>query len=234
MSLSSLCGWRKPCSRGRRAAPARTRPRLEQLEVRCLPTTWTVVSPADSGVGTLRDDIANASGGEAIAFDPSLNWQAITLTSGELFIDKSLSISGPGAGQLAVSGGFLDRVFEVAKGASLTLSGLTITDGEASQGGGILNHGTLIVNKAAITGNLAVGGSAGVTGSAEGGGIWNDVSAVLRVTGCRIADNDALALFGYASGGGVQNYGHAVLSASTLDGNEAVGAPDGLGQGLGG
>jgi hypothetical protein len=240
-SLSSLCGWRKP--RARRAAPARVRPRLEPLEGRCLPSTLTVVSPADSGVGTLRDDIAAAASGDRITFDPSLSGQTITLTSGELTVDKNLTIAGPGAGQLAVSGGFLDRVFEVAQGAQLTLSGLTVTDGEANFGGGILNHGTLVLNKAAVTDNLAVGTAGapadlfpanGPSASAEGGGVWSDFGSVLRVTGSRIAGNEALAVAGYASGGGVQNYGHAVLTASTLDDNQAVAAPGGFAQGLGG
>src|SRR6266516_811478 len=49
----------------------------------------------------------------------------ITLTSGELLLTKNLTIQGPGASQLAISGSG-SRAFEVAQGSALTLIGLTI------------------------------------------------------------------------------------------------------------
>ena len=67
----------------------------------------------------------------------------ITLTSGELLITDSVTINGPGANQLSVSGNNASRVFEIAAGLNVTISGLTITDGYApDQGGGILNDGS--------------------------------------------------------------------------------------------
>ena len=44
---------------------------------------------------SLRDAIAAANDGDTIQFDAALNGQTITLTSGELVIDKSITISGP-------------------------------------------------------------------------------------------------------------------------------------------
>src|SRR5262245_49313922 len=72
-------------------------PRLEFLEGRSLPSTLTVLNNADSGPGSLRERIAAASSGDTIVFDAALKNQTITLTSGELKIDKSLDIEGPGA-----------------------------------------------------------------------------------------------------------------------------------------
>ena len=77
-------------------------------------------------------------------------------------------ISGPGAEKLAVSGNAKDRVFHVT-GGNVTISGLTITNGDASGnvlgGGGIYNdHSTLTVDNSTISGNLAD----------QGGGICND------------------------------------------------------------
>ena len=78
-------------------------PQIEILEQRTVLSTWTVTSPADSGDGSLRAVIAAAQSGDQIVFDDSLEGQAITLTSGQLTIAKSLDIEGLGADQLTVS-----------------------------------------------------------------------------------------------------------------------------------
>src|SRR2546427_443147 len=83
--------------------------------------TILVTSLSDSGTGSLRQAIADASSGDAVS---STNG-TITLTSGELFIDKSLDIIGPGATNLAVSGSQTSRVFNIAVGATVKISGVT-------------------------------------------------------------------------------------------------------------
>lgn len=70
-------------------------------------TTLIVTTTAGSGAGSLRDTIAAASGGDTIQFAAALNGQAITLTSAEIVINKSLAITGPGASQLRDSNGAL-------------------------------------------------------------------------------------------------------------------------------
>ena len=57
----------------------------------------TVTTTADSGPGSLRNAIAEASGGGTITFAPSVTG-IITLTNGELAIGGNLTINGPGAG----------------------------------------------------------------------------------------------------------------------------------------
>jgi hypothetical protein len=93
-------GGNRPTIARRRAFPAH----LELLQDRTVLSTLTVLNALDSGAGSLRDTIKAASSGDTIAFAPSLNYQTITLTSGELAISKSLDIAGPGAGSLAISG----------------------------------------------------------------------------------------------------------------------------------
>src|SRR5258707_12513117 len=68
------------------------RPRMEALENRWLPSTLTVLNNLDSGPGSLRADIAAANSGDQIVFANSVH--AITLTSGELAVNKSLDIEG--------------------------------------------------------------------------------------------------------------------------------------------
>ena len=115
-----------------------------------MPSTLTVTNNLDSGAGSLRADIAAARSGDTIVFAPSLVGQTITLTSGELLIDKNLTIAGPAAG-VTVSGTNASRVFEVTtKAKQVTLSGLKISNGLAFIGGGILNHGTLTLSNSTV------------------------------------------------------------------------------------
>jgi len=67
----------------------RFRPRLEALEDRWMPSTLTVTNILDSGPGSLRAEIAAANSGDTINFASSLDGQTVTLTSGELLINKA-------------------------------------------------------------------------------------------------------------------------------------------------
>src|SRR5262249_7062380 len=151
MSLFSFLGVLKAVHRKSRASPpgrqrgyrypgVRFVPRLLELECRTLPSTLTVSNNADSGSGSLRDTHATAMMIDTITLDASLKDQTITLTSGELVIDKSLDIEGLGANHLAVSGNDASRVFDITSGGlTVTLAELALVHGRASQGAGIDN-----------------------------------------------------------------------------------------------
>src|SRR5207244_1512485 len=97
----------------------------------------------------------------------------ITLTSGELVISNSLSINGPGAKLLTISGNTNSRVFHVAPQGTVDIYGLTITGGrvvgatpaspylpgESVCGGGILNEGFLRLYDCSIASNSVAGGN---------------------------------------------------------------------------
>jgi hypothetical protein len=176
--------------------------------------TTTVMNTNDNGPGSLRQALADALDGDKINFDSSLNGQTITLTSGELLVNKSVAISGPGANTLAVDAEQASRVFNIASGKDVTISDLTVTNGSAPLpyrwGGGIYNdHATLTLNNCTVSGNTAVPGS--------GGGIYNDAdagSATLTITNCTISGNSAWP------GGGIYNHrGTVTITNSTLSGN---------------
>jgi hypothetical protein len=198
----------------RPSAAPRFRPRLEALEERWLPSTLTVTNNLDSGAGSLRAEIAVANNKDTIVFDNRLSGQTISLTSGELLVNKNLTIQGLGAGQLTVGNGYASRVFEIQAGATVTIAGLTIANGLADWGGGIDNAGTLTVSGCTLTGNQ--GG--------HGGGIYN--SGTLTVNGCTLTGNVA----GY--GGGIDNEWGATVNNSTLSGNAVSGGD--FNQGWGG
>ena len=98
----------------------------------------TVTSLADDGgEGTLRSQIADADAGDVIVFQASLTG-TIVLNS-ELVIQKNLTIDGPGARALRISGGDETRVLRVSEPtAEVEIEGVTIEHGEA---GGMLPFG---------------------------------------------------------------------------------------------
>jgi len=210
------------------------RPRLEALEGRVVLSTLTVTNTLDSGKGSLRYEIAHANKNTTIVFDPSLDGQTITLTSDELAITTGLTIQGPGAGQLAISGGKNWRVFDVNASAPVVLSGLTISNGVAhdrtgvheDDGGGILNLSTLTLSGCVVSGN-SIGEIIGLN---FGGGIDN--AGTLTLTGCTISNNSAFGAnvdFSSGYGGGIYNAGTLTVSTSTLSGNVAY---NGFGGGI--
>src|SRR4051812_37537859 len=139
----------------KRTRAHRSVPRLEALEDRTVPSTFTVQNLADSGPGSLRQAIlaANANpGADVIRFGQEARDGTIPLTGGELRITDSLTIDGPGADRLTVSGQGASRVFNVSGSATdVEIDDLTIADGLANTttalgpfgpvtlGGGLLN-----------------------------------------------------------------------------------------------
>lgn len=98
----------------------------------------------------------------------------ITLNGTELSITDSASSGAlriDGGGQITISGDGNSRVFLINNGANATLAGLTITDGQSSNGGGISNSGTLTLNNSTLSGN-----SAGI-----GGGISNSGTLTINL-----------------------------------------------------
>lgn len=216
MSLFTLLRSRiksAPAPQTKRRPATRFRPRLEALEDRALLSTLSVLNANDSGPNSLRAEIAAAHSGDTIAFAPALNGQTITLTSGELLINKNLTISGPGADELTISGNNHSRIFEVSKGAQVSVSGLTIAKGFAANGGGVLNNGTLTISDSTLSGNSATATAKGATHA--GGAIDN--FGTLSVNGCTLSANSAFP------GGGIDNNsnGTVTVSASSFSGNSA-------------
>jgi hypothetical protein len=192
------------------------------LECRCVPST--VTNLADAGPGSLRDALATTPSGGTVDFQPGLSG-TITLTSATLAITQDVTIAGPGADVITVSGSTvsLPRPFTIAPGVTVTIMGLTIANGNAGYGGtffgggAIYNGGFLTITACSLTGNRSLG--AADAGPAGGGGIYN--FGTLTVTWSMIAGN--VATGGSASGGGIYNAGTLTLVDSTVSGNHADG-----------
>ncbi len=239
-------------SRRRVPRPTPTRrsilPRLEVLEDRSLPSTFTVMNLNDSGSNSLRAAIA--SGDTTIDFAHGLHG-TITLTSGDLPISDSVTIDGPGANKLSVSGNDASRIFDISGSASVTIDGLTLTDGLATAGGGILLRGSasLSISNCTLSDNEALGSSPGSQTAPDGsGGAIEDTSpGALTVANSTFTSNTAIAVgpndpvvsskYVFAAGGAIDVYqantGSATISNSTFTGNQALGGSPGASAGGG-
>ncbi|ELS05671.1 putative calcium-binding protein, partial [Xenococcus sp. PCC 7305] len=157
-------------------------------------TTFIVNNNNDSGVGSLRQAIADANaaiGSDTIEFDNSLSGQQITLTSGELQITDDLTINGLGADLLTVSGNNTDRVFLIDDedgdiAIDVAFNGLTITQGNSDEGGGIRNRENLILTNSNIANNTG-------TGISNGGYSINSGSD-LTVTNSSVTNNSSTGI----------------------------------------
>ena len=159
--------------------------------------TITVTNTNDSGAGSLRQAIADAHHGDTVNFGIT---GTITLATGDLLVDKSITIHGPGSGNLTVDCNGSGRGFYVSSGVTATIAGMTITNGNGQGdlpfGAGIYNdHATLEVDKCTLSGNAAGFG---------GGGIYNS-SGTLTVNNSTFSGNWAAAPYFRGIGGGIYN-----------------------------
>ena len=184
--------------------------------------TLTVTNTADSGAGSLRRAILDASSGDTIQFDKALDGETIYLTSGELLINTSITISGPGPNLLGVSrtGGNL-RIFHITTGRTVTIEGLKIFGGYTNEpGGGILNEeAALTLNNCLVTGNFS---------GVAGGGLYSSgTSARLTVLNSEVSLNFAsgIAQGGGGSGGGISSDGTLTITHSIVGGNAVTNQP---------
>jgi hypothetical protein len=202
--------------------------------------TDSVTSKEDSGSGSLRAVIASAGSGDTITFAASLDGETIHLTSGVIGIDKSLTIEGPGPSELTVDAGHDSQVFTLTNG-SLSISGLTLTNGAALNKGGAIyteSAGSLTLSDCTFIGNTAggVGGSVDESNQGHGGAIYvSRSSGPTSISDSTFNANAAGgaggtgAESGLGSGGAIWDGGEMTLtvSGSSFTGNTAGGTGGG-------
>ena len=143
--------------------------------------TNTVTTLADSGPGSLRRTIVDSAPGDTIVF--AVTSGTLTVAQ-DLVIDRSLTIWGPGATNLSISGNHSTRILSVPGGVSAVISGFTLRDGQSSNGvngvvfsegnvspgtpgepgGAISTAGTLTLSECILRNNAAGRGGDGAPG----------------------------------------------------------------------
>jgi hypothetical protein len=187
--------------------------------------TYTVTNTSDTGAGSLRAALTSVnagSGGDTIVFSGVTG----TITLGtELGISQSVSINGPGANLLTISGNSTVRVLNVATGTAVTISGLTIANGFSTQGAGILSGGTLTVNNCVFASNVADDASV----SNIGGAINENSSSVTLTANNSTFSNNQATGSANAQGGAIYSSGTLLVNNSTFAGNSAQGRGGAIG-----
>src|SRR6266853_1868794 len=190
------------------------------LEARIAPATFIVNTLADTGMGSLRDAVNQANmhaGADMIVFDKALAPGVIHVLNTEIKITDTLTIKGPGIDIITLSGDSTRRIFNIdgatAALTPVTISGLTLIDGKATDGSGggaiysaeplnlknvvvassyaSFNGGGVAVvtttGKVSIVGSLIAGNT--TAASTFGGGLFLRADAGISIVKSTIADN---------------------------------------------
>ncbi len=216
-------------------------------------TSLVVTKTADTNDGlcdadcSLREALAisnTSTGTRSITFAPGVfaTPATIALTGGEITVTGSgqISIVGPGADLLTITGQSASRVFYL-NGTSTIISGVTITGGNGGgvfrpgESGGLLaNGGSLVLDGVAVSGNSAGGNSGGIlvtngasvqirgsavsnNSAANCGGIQADDGTSLSVTNSTFSGNSSVNVA--SVGAALCSYGTTVLQHVTISGN---------------
>jgi predicted outer membrane repeat protein len=248
----------------------RLRHGLELLEDRVVPAVLTVNTFADTSnifEMSLRNAIAivdsgNTSGlsdeeinqiagslgqNDTIVFASNLSG-TLKLTSPLPEITANVQILGLGASQLTIDGGGQNQIFSISStGLNVSISGLTLANGQAVNGGAIdlvppdggqFGNSNLTVNKCTFTGNQASNDGGGI--AFHGGSLtlnnctltnnssgW-DGGAVDATLGSMTLNNDSFSDNSSTDiGGAVDYYGPTTVQNCTFSDNSATGASPG-------
>ena len=172
---------------------------------------FVVTNTNDSGEGSLRQAIMDASDGDTITFHPSLEDATITLAS-TLIIDKDLIID---AGYLRnwpiTLSGYAVRAIHINQSKTVALIGLNVNgwseEYEGLDGAGIYNEGTLTLEDCELSHSwVAFGG---------GGGIFN--TGNVTMTNCVVSHN----FMDMGGAAGILNRGTMTITNSIISGNHA-------------
>ncbi|MBI5634745.1 MAG: carboxypeptidase regulatory-like domain-containing protein [Nitrospirae bacterium] len=180
------------------------------------------ITNINNGATTYADCISSGGYGTSDAINIPAGMYTITIggagedlnATGDYDINKSVAIVGAGANSTTINGSSQDRVFHLTGAYTVSISGVTITGGNAvggwwdpaSYGGGISNYGTLTVTNSTISANAA---------ATSGGGICNFGTAT--VTDSTFTGNTAAD-----GGGGISNHDTLTVTNSTISANTAV------------
>ncbi len=212
---------------------------LSRSLVQAVPPSMIIVTSLEDDAGavagngycTLREAINNANSpgtdtteGDCDVPPVSTPVEITFLFDGTIMLSSALpQIASPvnltvnGAPSVIIDGMNSYQVFNVASGATLTLTNLHIEDGSATNGGAVNNSGTLSVTSSTFLANVATNGAAiysnGTSLTVSSANFDNNSAST---TGGAIYDNDLLMItgssFGSAGGNGAAEGGAVFLN----------------------
>ena len=242
-------------------------PRIEALESRAMLATLNVDTLEDTNDNTLGDGTCADSAGNcslrsaiqeanALGGSHTINLSAgtykLTLqgigedlaVTGDLDITADITLVGSGSASTVIDGIRADRLFEVLVGGQLSLSDLTLRNGDAvdvqGDGGAIRNAGVLSISDSILTSNFAPdeGGAIYASGSATttisnskltynrgedlAGAVFTEAGTTLDINKSDISHNSG-GFGGFDAAGAMQISGMATINNSTITHNYGQG-----------
>ncbi|MBK8040935.1 MAG: hypothetical protein IPK22_27945 [Verrucomicrobiaceae bacterium] len=193
---------------------------------------FVVINTNNAGEGTLRQAVLNA---EAIAGANTITFEGSVFTDGladsirfstshpsgvaALVINSTVTIQGPSAARLSLSGIDTRRVLHVDSSGNVQLNDLVIMEGNASGGGGgggIVNSGTLLLLRCTVTGNRC----ASIDSDRPGGGAIVSSGTLTIINS--LLSNNMDASRNTEAAGAILTTGTCRLVNSTISGNQCT------------
>lgn len=170
-----------------------------------------VTTNLDDGLGSLRSVLLGVSSGDTITFDPAIFGDTIHLEN-ELQICSDVTIMGPTAPSISISGGDSCRIMYITRGHHVEISNLNFVNGNATSGedGGALNvFGSIHLKNCLLTNNYA---------SDDGGAIAiAELGATAVLDSCKLIQNTC-----GDDGGAFRCFeGQLTLNATTVKNNSS-------------
>ena len=196
------------------------------------PSSTIVTSISDSGPGSLRAVIQQATDGTTITFSPQLRGETIQLTQ-DLNLNKKVTIQGLKDGTISISSGKTGKGITIGAGVEATFENITFAHSYTHRVSLISNHGILALTDCQLSDNQSYGEGGGAIAnynrlilnytiidhnidSGNGGAIY-DLFGIVTVNNSTIKDNIA-----YNNGGGIYSEGgHIELIESEVSHNQA-------------
>ena len=177
------------------------------------PDPRQVTNQHDDGPGSLRWCINNAPSASVITFAQGVKG-TIELTSGDITINKNLTIQGPGPDQLAVSSGRTNSAIHVSSGVSVTISSLSFINSQFSLNlkAFMINDGTLNVANARFSGDSA---------RASGKGASTTIDSAFYNRGTLTISSSTFSHNSTNYGGILYNTGTLTINTSSFFGNSS-------------
>ncbi len=150
--------------------------------------TIEITNTNDTGPGSLRQAVLDATSGDTITFSTTIDGMPIMLTT-EITLNKNLVILGNDTTNTIIDGMNTSRIFYIPTGHTISISSIKMQGGNGASpnqpfsgtsGGAIYNQGTLTLTNSTVSGNSA---------SRAGGGIYN--FGTLTLTNSTVSGNSA-------------------------------------------
>ncbi|HSH09861.1 MAG TPA: choice-of-anchor Q domain-containing protein, partial [Oceanipulchritudo sp.] len=184
----------------------------------------------------------NAAGGGSVSFGSKIVPGRIFLKGSELKVRRDVAIYGPGAKQMTIDGDARSPVMRVSEGAFAYVHGISLENGLATTGAGIVveSGGDVELDEVSVRGNVATTDGGGIavlsgkstvyrsalvenTAGQKGGGLYASSDSTVIIDTSTLSKNTA-----GTQGGGISAAGVLIIDSSALVDNTAVTSGPGL------